>query len=50
MEGEVNHERLWTPKNNLRGLKWLGGWEVGVPGGEYYGGQGLHGALGVVKK
>ena len=24
MEGEVNHERLWTLKNNLRGLKWQG--------------------------
>ena len=21
-EGEVNHERLWTLKNNMRGLKW----------------------------
>ena len=27
-----------------------GGWEVGVPGGGYYRGHGLHGALGVVKK
>ena len=50
MEGEVNHERLWALKNNLRGLKWQGGWEVGVPGGGYYRGHGLHGALGVVKK
>ena len=24
MEGEVNHERLWTLKNNLRGLKCWG--------------------------
>ena len=27
LEGEVNHERLWTPKNNLRVLKGPG-WEV----------------------
>ena len=26
-----------------------GGWEVGIPGGRYYSGQGLHGALGVVQ-
>ena len=26
MEGEVNHERLWTLKNNLRVLK---GWGIG---------------------
>ena len=49
LEGEVNHERLWTLKNNLRGSKWRGV-EVGVPGGGYYRGHGLHGALGVVKK
>ena len=24
MEEEVNHERLWTLKSNLRGLKWHG--------------------------
>ena len=49
MEGEVDHERLWTLKNNLRGLKWrgLGGW---VRGGGYYRGHGLCGALGVVQK
>ena len=29
MEGEENHERLWTLKNNLRVLKGWGGWEVG---------------------
>ena len=29
MEGEVNHERLWTLKNNLRGLKWQGGRRLG---------------------
>ena len=28
LEGEVNYERLWTLKNNLRVLKGLG-WEVG---------------------
>ena len=28
MKGEVNHERLWTLKNNLRVLKGQG-WEVG---------------------
>ena len=27
-----------------------GGWEAGVPGGGYYRGHGLHGALGVVHK
>ena len=26
MEGEVNNERLWTLKNNLKGLK---SWKVG---------------------
>ena len=46
----MDHERLWTLKNNLRGLKSRGWWEVGVPGGGYYRGHGLHGALGVVKK
>ena len=49
LEGEVNHERLWTLKYNLRVLKGQG-WEVGVPGGGYYRGHGLHGALGVVQK
>ena len=29
LEGEVNHERLWTLKNNLRGLNWRG---CGRPG------------------
>ena len=48
LEGEVNHERLWTLKNDLRVLK--GRWEVGVPGGGYYRGHRLHGALGVVQK
>ena len=28
----------------------VGGWEVGVPGGGYYRGHRLHGALGVVQK
>ena len=34
MEGEVNHERLWTLKNNLRGLKGqgVGGWGNQVVG------------------
>ena len=25
----MNHERLWTLKNNLRVFKWLGVWGVG---------------------
>ena len=29
LEGEVNHERLWTLKNNLRGLKWQRGGRLG---------------------
>ena len=29
MEGDVNHERLWTLKSNLRVLKGRGRWEVG---------------------
>ena len=34
MEGEVNHERLWTLKNNLRVLKGqgVGGWRNQVEG------------------
>ena len=34
MEGEVNHERLWTLKNNLRVLKGrgVGGWGNQVVG------------------
>ena len=41
MEGEVNHERLWTLKNNLRVLKeqGVGGWGnqvVGIKEGTYY--------------
>ena len=40
LEGEVNHERLWTLKNNLRGLKWRGGGRsgykaVGIIQGKY---------------
>ena len=40
MEGEVNHERLWTLKNNLRVLEgWgVGGWVslvVGIMEGTY---------------
>ena len=29
LEGEVNHERLWTLKNNLRVLKWWGSGRLG---------------------
>ena len=47
LEGEMNHKRLWTLENNLSGLSGL---KVGVSGGGYYRGHGLHGALGVVKK
>ena len=34
MEGVVNHERLWTLKNNLRVLKGrgVGGWGIQVVG------------------
>ena len=34
LEGEVNHERLWTLKNNLRVLK---GWGVGGWGNQLVG-------------
>ena len=37
-------------KKQSEGFEVVGGWEVGVPGGGYYRGQGLHGALGVMKK
>ena len=30
MEGEVNHERLWTLKNDLRVLKGWGNEGVGI--------------------
>ena len=47
----MNHERLWTLKNNLRVLKGQAGiGSLGEPGGGYYGGHILHGALGVVHK
>ena len=41
MKGEMNHERLWTLKNNLRVLKgWgVGGWGyqvVGIMEGTYF--------------
>ena len=40
MEGEVNHERLWTLKNNLRVLK---GWRVGGWGNQVVGiGEGTY--------
>ena len=29
LEGEVNHERLWTLKKDLRVLKWRGGRRLG---------------------
>ena len=32
------------------GFEVAGAWEVGVPGGGYYRGHGLHGVLGVVHK
>ena len=32
------------------GFEVAGWWEVRVPGGGYYRGHGLHGALGVVQK
>ena len=32
------------------GFEVAAGWEVGVPGGGYYRGHGLHGALGVMQK
>ena len=50
LEGEMNHERLWTLRNNLRVLEGQGGGRLGEPGGGYYGGHVLHGALGVVHK
>ena len=40
----MNHVRLWTLKNKGQGRKLV------EPGGGYYRGHGLHGALGVVKK
>ena len=43
LEGETNHERLRV----LEGRD-VGG--LGEPGGGYYGGHILHGALGVVHK
>ena len=48
-DGETNHERLWTLKNKLRVWRGGGGGLV-EPGGGYYGGHVLHGALGVVQK
>ena len=48
-EGETNHERLWTLRDKLRVLEGRG-WGLGEPGGGYYGGHVLHGALGVVYK
>ena len=50
LEGETNHERLWTLRNKLRVLGGEGGRGIGEPGGGYYGGHILHGALGVVHK
>ena len=46
---ETNHERLWTLRNKLRVSEGRGG-GLGEPGGGYYGGHILHGALGVVHK
>ena len=45
----MNHERLWTLKNN-DSFEGAGGGRLGEPGGGYYGGHALHGALGVVQK
>ena len=50
MEGETNHERLWTLRNKLRVLEGTGAGRVGETGGRYYGEHALHGALGVVHK
>ena len=50
LEGETNHERLWTLRNKLRVLEGQGCGRLGEPGGEYYGGHVLHGAMGVVHK
>ena len=50
LEGETNHERLWTLRNKLKGFGWEKGQGFGEPGGGYYGGHVLHGALGVVHK
>ena len=46
-ERGTNQERLWTLRNNLRVLEGRG---AGEPGGGYYGGHVLHGALGVMHK
>ena len=35
LEGEMNHERLWTLRNKLRVLEGSGGEGVGEPGGGY---------------
>ena len=50
LEGELNHERLWTPRNNLRVLKGrgVGGW--GERGGGYWGGHVLDEELSVMQK
>ena len=48
--GGDEHERLRTLKNNLRDLKGWGCGMLGEPGGGYYGGHVLHGALGMVHK
>ena len=50
LEGETNHERLWTLRNKLRVLEGIGVGRLGEPGGGYYRGHILHGALGVVHK
>ena len=49
LEGETNHERLWTLRNK-QGFGGERGGELGEPRGGYYGGHILHGALGVVHK
>ena len=49
LEEEMNHERLWALRNKLRVLEGRR-WGLGEPGGGYYGGHVLHGALGVVHK
>ena len=50
LEGETNHERLWTLRNKLRVLEGSGLGRLGEPGGRYYGGHVLQRALGVVLK
>ena len=49
LEGETNHERLWTLRKKTE-VFGEGSGGLGEFGGGYYGGQVFHGALGVVHK